>query len=77
MVKRRQARVQIDPADTDTETYLATHFCDKPFTTLETTHQGLAYVCCPIWLPTPIGSSIPIRMNYGPARRRKTPRFDR
>jgi pyruvate-formate lyase-activating enzyme len=55
MVKRRQARVKPDPADTDTETYLQTHFCDKPFTTLETTHQGLAYVCCPIWLPTPIG----------------------
>ncbi|MGO9005012.1 MAG: radical SAM protein [Beijerinckiaceae bacterium] len=55
MVKRRQMRCKPDPSDTDTETYLKTHFCDRPFTTLETTHQGLAYVCCPIWLPTPIG----------------------
>ena len=60
MVKRRQRRCQRDRvhsdlADKDTETYLKTHFCPKPFTTLETTHQGLAYVCCPIWLPTPIG----------------------
>lgn len=55
MTKRRQARCKPDPADTDTEAYLKTRFCDKPFTTLETTHQGLAYVCCPIWLPTPIG----------------------
>ncbi len=55
MVKRRQMRCKADPSDTDTETYLKTHFCGKPFTTLETTHQGLAYVCCPIWLPTPIG----------------------
>jgi organic radical activating enzyme len=55
MVKRRQRRCKPDPADTKTAAYLKTHFCDKPFTTLETTHQGLAYVCCPIWLPTPIG----------------------
>jgi pyruvate-formate lyase-activating enzyme len=55
MLRRRQMRRRADPADSDTETYLKSHFCDKPFTTLETTHQGLAYVCCPIWLPTPIG----------------------
>lgn len=60
MVKRRQRRCQTDlvrsdRANLDTEAYLKTHFCSKPFTTLETTHQGLAYVCCPIWLPTPIG----------------------
>ena len=60
MVKRRQKRCQRDLlqselANKDVEAYLKTHFCPKPFTTLETTHQGLAYVCCPIWLPTPIG----------------------
>jgi Radical SAM superfamily/4Fe-4S single cluster domain len=55
MLRRRQMRRRSDPSDSDTEAYLKTHFCDKPFTTLETTHQGLAYVCCPIWLPTPIG----------------------
>jgi molybdenum cofactor biosynthesis enzyme MoaA len=57
MVKRRQRRCAADAsrANDDVEAYLQTHFCPNPFTTLETTHQGLAYVCCPIWLPTPIG----------------------
>lgn len=57
MVKRRQRRCQSDllSSANETESYLKTHFCPKPFTTLETTHQGLAYMCCPIWLPTPIG----------------------
>jgi len=60
MVKRRQKRCETDfvhssHTNTDIESYLKTHFCGNPFTTLETTHQGLAYVCCPIWLPTPIG----------------------
>jgi pyruvate-formate lyase-activating enzyme len=60
MVKRRQKRCKTDFAQSGLtneplENYLKTHFCGNPFTTLETTHQGLAYVCCPIWLPTPIG----------------------
>jgi hypothetical protein len=55
MVKRRQKRRRNEPLNVDTEAYLKTHFCPQPFTTLETTHQGLAYMCCPIWLPTPIG----------------------
>src|SRR5579872_5734486 len=60
MVRRRQKRCETDfvhssHTNTDIESYLKTHFCGNPFTTLETTHQGLAYVCCPIWLPTPIG----------------------
>jgi len=60
MVKRRQRRCKTDyrrstNINQDTEAYLKAHFCSKPFTTLETTHQGLAYMCCPIWLPTPIG----------------------
>lgn len=55
MLRRRQMRRRAEARDGDTEAYLKTHFCAKPFTTLETTHQGLAYVCCPIWLPTPIG----------------------
>ena len=41
--------------DVDTETYLKDHFCGKPFTTVEVTPSGLVYVCCPDWLPTPIG----------------------
>jgi organic radical activating enzyme len=39
----------------DTEQYLSTHFCPEPFTTIETSPDGLVYMCCPAWLPTPIG----------------------
>jgi pyruvate-formate lyase-activating enzyme len=56
MVKRRQRRCRAQHPDDDTKAYLATHFCAHPFTTLETTHTGLAFVCCPVWLPTPIGT---------------------
>jgi molybdenum cofactor biosynthesis enzyme MoaA len=56
MVKRRQGRCRAQRPDDDTKAYLATHFCPHPFTTLETTHTGLAFVCCPVWLPTPIGT---------------------
>ena len=42
--------------DVDTETYLKGHFCGKPFKTVEVTPNGLVYVCCPDWLPTPIGT---------------------
>ncbi|MGA3302417.1 MAG: radical SAM protein [Methylovirgula sp.] len=60
MVKRRQKRCETNFTQScltneSLESYLKTHFCPNPFTTLETTHQGLAYVCCSIWLPTPIG----------------------
>jgi wyosine [tRNA(Phe)-imidazoG37] synthetase (radical SAM superfamily) len=55
MQRRRQRRRQKEQQNPDIEAYLKGHFCANPFTTLETTHQGLAYVCCPIWLPTPIG----------------------
>jgi pyruvate-formate lyase-activating enzyme len=55
MTPRRQWRRRREATNESTESYLKTHFCNSPFTTLETTHQGLAYVCCPIWLPTPIG----------------------
>jgi pyruvate-formate lyase-activating enzyme len=56
MVKRRQARCRSQHPTDDTKAYLETHFCPHPFTTLETTHTGLAFVCCPVWLPTPIGT---------------------
>jgi pyruvate-formate lyase-activating enzyme len=56
MVKRRQRRCNAQKPDDDTKSYLATHFCPHPFTSLETTHTGLAFVCCPVWLPTPIGT---------------------
>ncbi len=54
----RQQRVQAinrsDP-DLEIETYLRSHVCLKPFTRLEATNRGLAHVCIPDWLPTPIG----------------------
>lgn len=71
MVKRRQRRCRVQRPDDDTGTYLATHFCPHPFTTLETTHTGLAFVCCPVWLPTPIGTldTEAVSLWSGPAAR--------
>jgi MoaA/NifB/PqqE/SkfB family radical SAM enzyme len=40
----------------ETEAYLRGRFCAAPFETLETTPNGDAYVCCPSWLPVPIGN---------------------
>jgi len=52
----RQRRVRAaNPFDPETEAYLRSHVCLKPFTTIETSDRGLAHVCCPDWLPTPIG----------------------
>ncbi|MGH6864544.1 MAG: SPASM domain-containing protein, partial [Methylocella sp.] len=52
----------------DTAAWLRSHFCPHPFTTLETTHTGMAFVCCPVWLPTPIGNleSDPVQLWNGP-----------
>jgi hypothetical protein len=55
MLKRRQKRTAEQPSSAGTRDYLQTHFCAAPFEQLETAPTGLAYVCCPIWLPTPIG----------------------
>lgn len=41
--------------DPDLTAYLKTHFCTKPFDTMETLDQGSVNICCPDWLPTPIG----------------------
>jgi hypothetical protein len=56
MLKRRQKRCRDQHIDESTQDYLKSHFCGNPFRQLETTPTGLAYVCCPIWLPTPIGT---------------------
>ena len=40
----------------DSEAYLRSHFCSRPFEAMETTPSGLVYMCCPAWLPTPIGT---------------------
>ena len=56
MLKRRQQRTQDQLIVPSTKAYLATRFCPNPFVQLETAQTGLAYVCCPVWLPTPIGS---------------------
>ncbi|MBY6241787.1 radical SAM/SPASM domain-containing protein [Methylosinus sp. Sm6] len=52
-VKQRHAERALE--DADTTRYLRESFCEKPFRKLESTPSGLAYVCCPAWLPTPIG----------------------
>jgi molybdenum cofactor biosynthesis enzyme MoaA len=51
----RRRRCGPDHSDSDTEAYLRSHFCLEPFRTLETSPLGLVYVCCPSWLPKPIG----------------------
>ena len=56
MVKLRQRECRNQKPSESTEDYLKTHFCGEPFQNLETTHTGLAFVCCPVWLPTPIGT---------------------
>jgi molybdenum cofactor biosynthesis enzyme MoaA len=56
MLKRRQKRCREQQIDQSTKDYLKSRFCANPFRELETTPTGLAYVCCPIWLPTPIGT---------------------
>jgi pyruvate-formate lyase-activating enzyme len=54
-VRQRHVRAA-NPFDPETEAYLRSHICLKPFTTIETSDRGLAHVCCPDWLPTPIGN---------------------
>lgn len=56
ILKRRQKQCREQYIDRSTEDYLKSHFCANPFRHLETQPTGLAYVCCPIWLPTPIGA---------------------
>lgn len=56
MLKRRQKRCRDQHVAVDTAAYLQTHFCANPFRQIETAPTGLAYLCCPIWLPTPIGT---------------------
>lgn len=55
-LRQRRAETTARTADEETREYLRTHFCRRPFTTLETTHTGMLFVCCPVYLPTPIGS---------------------
>jgi pyruvate-formate lyase-activating enzyme len=53
-VRQRQVRMT-NGSDPETEAYLRSHVCLKPFKAIETSDRGLAHVCCPDWLPTPIG----------------------
>jgi pyruvate-formate lyase-activating enzyme len=71
MLRLRQRRARQLPRDDDTKAYLREHFCERPFRTLETTHTGLAFCCCPVWLPTPIGelASDPATLWNSPAAR--------
>jgi hypothetical protein len=56
MLKRRQKRCREQQVSESTKDYLKAHFCANPFRQLGNSPTGLAYVCCPIWLPTPIGT---------------------
>jgi hypothetical protein len=71
MLPWRQRRARQWPRDAELKDYLAAHFCERPFRTLETTHTGLAFCCCPVWLPTPIGelASEPTALWNSPAAR--------
>ena len=71
MLPWRQRRARQLPRDAETKAYLREHFCERPFRTLETTHTGLAFCCCPVWLPTPIGdlASDPATLWNSPAAR--------
>lgn len=42
--------------DQGVEEYLASHFCNEPFKHLETDPNGSVYLCCPGWLPVPVGN---------------------
>ncbi len=42
--------------DAEVDSYLREHLCLEPFKTLETTPSGLAYLCCPAWLPVAVGN---------------------
>jgi hypothetical protein len=53
--RQRKARKTID-MDSDLESYLKSHICRMPFQNLEITDRGHLHVCCPDWLPMPIGS---------------------
>jgi len=54
-LRQRRAAASARDAGEETKAYLQRHFCRRPFTTLETTHTGLVFACCPVYLPTPIG----------------------
>ncbi|MCX8255059.1 Radical SAM protein [Beijerinckiaceae bacterium RH AL1] len=52
---KKMAATNASLNDADLKSYLKTHFCTKPFDTMETLDQGSVNICCPDWLPTPIG----------------------
>ena len=54
-LRQRRAYAQSQAQDEAAQAYLKTHFCRRPFNTMETTHTGLVFACCPVYLPTPIG----------------------
>lgn len=54
-LRQYRARSGADAQDDEAKAYLRQHFCRRPFNTLETTHTGQVFLCCPVYLPTPIG----------------------
>ncbi len=49
------------PSLEETEAWLKTRFCTRPFTMVETTTSGEIYRCCPSFLPVPIGTLEDVR----------------
>lgn len=71
-VGARVLKVKNQAIEVSTADYLKTRFCSKPFEHLETSPSGLLYVCCPGWLPMPIGdvnSNIATQWSGAAARR--------
>ncbi len=69
---RQQQVRRSNVANPGLDAYLKTHVCLKPFQNLEATNRGHLHVCCPDWLPTPIGemNSDLLQQWDGPAARR-------
>lgn len=54
--RQRQVWRENGADDPDLSAYLKSHICLHPFRNLNTTNRGQVHVCCPDWLPTPIGT---------------------
>lgn len=52
---RLQQLVQYSRSFLRKEKFKKPLFCSKPFSWLEPSSDGLAYLCCPGWLPVPLG----------------------
>lgn len=49
------ARAQRSTLEGETERWLRDRFCAMPFEQIETRNNGDVHLCCPAWLPVPVG----------------------